>query len=338
MNARRMTASLQYNGHDISAELAPLLVNVTYTDNAGERADELSVTTGDLDLLWGGRWTPTAGDTLTCTLIGQHWYGEGKHAVLPCGSFEICADTQELESGQYTVRATSVPLSLGIRRQRRNRAWEHLPLRAIAQQIAQDSGLTLLYDAPVNPTFERRDQQYHSDLAFLQQLAGQFGIRVKLRPPMLILFDEARYEARPAAVTITAATPISGGSIERNYDEVYAACVVEYHKPDTGKEGLFATYTPPHPLPVADVLRVNERVETAADAELLARARLREHNRQAYTGSLALPFEPSIVGATVFASQGRNRPDDGRYFVDRVTHSTADARSTVDFHRCLEGY
>lgn len=335
--ARRMTAEISYNGRDITRDIAPLLVACTYTDNAGERADELSLTLADLNLLWGGRWRPRAGDTLTCTLIVEHRVTPGTRESLPCGTFHIAADSFRLGARQLTLQATSVPLDSGIRRERRHRQWEQCTLREIAADIAARAGLTLLYEAPVNPRSERKDQQYQSDIAFLQAFAGQFGVRVKLRPPRLILFDEPTYERRPAVLTITPDTPLLDGEIRHNYDDVYCACTVSYHDPGKGQDGPSATFTAPHPPPVADVLRVNERVESQAAALAVARVRLREKNRNACPLSLELPFNPLVLGATVVQIRGFSDIDDGRYFVDRVTHSTADTTS-AELHQCLEGY
>jgi phage protein D len=339
-SAARVRATIAYNGSDITRDIAPYLLGVTYTDHAGAQADELTLELSDISELWGGQWEPEETDTIDVSLVAYDWEQAGQRLQYPCGVHQVAGSTLQAPGRSWSLTLLSAAITAGARRQRKFKSWEKLTLRSIAQDVATGAGLTLLYDTTINPRCERADQQHMSDLAFLQELAGQSGIRVKVTPGKLILFDEATYEQKPPAFTMTPGQELIDWSFTRNYAEVYRSCVVTYHHAAKGSSGYRAEFTPTNPPPVKDILYINERVESKAAAERLARSRLREKNRLGLTAHFVMPFNPHIAGAVTGRAQGWGEKRDGIYFVTQVTHalSTSGARSTVEMHRALEGY
>lgn len=336
----RVRATLAYNGHDITADLAPYLLGLSYTDCAGEQADELSLEMADLSDLWGGRWEPQETDTITASIICYDWDYPGQRLALPCGSYQIATCSQHTPGGGWTISTISTALTGGGRRERKYRAWENATLRAIAADIAASSGLTLVYEASISPTLERVEQKYQADFAFLRDLAGNEGLRLKVQPGRLILFDEATYEQRAPSFIITPQMPHTEMDWTFNIAEVYRSCKLKYHDAKKDGDGYGATFTPPNPFPVGDTLYISEQVDSQAAAERLVRVRLREKNRQAITASISMPFHPQIVGAVTGTVTGFGGRRDGRYLVDRVTHALGGSGSTTQIavHKALEGY
>lgn len=97
-----------------------------------------------------------------------------------------------------------------------------------------------------------------------------------------MLFDEQEYEQKEAVATI-----VRGEANVTDYSFAYntayaafRACTVTY-TPSQGKDSLKATYTPQGAPKSGPILKINEQVDSQADAMRLARKRLREKIKRA---------------------------------------------------------
>jgi hypothetical protein len=337
--APRVRVELKYNGRDITRDIAPFMQSFSYTDHAGSQADEIALELEDLGKLWGGQWQPLEGDSITASIVCFDWEYADQQLALHCGTFAIDSLTFTGPPDGLTIRGISAPLTTGLRRQRKHKAWENLRLQQIAQDIAANAGLQLIYDATVDPMYVRRDQHFQSDLAMLQDFCTRCALRLKVDDQRIIIFDEAVYEQHAPAVTLAHLySNYISYQFPKNYADSYRACTVNYHDP--GKKTTFtATFAPAEPPP-GEVLEVNERVENQAEALLLAQARLREKNRLVETAHFELPYNPHVVGAATAQLIGWPPRCDGRYLVDSVTHSVSSGGSTssVELHKALVGY
>jgi hypothetical protein len=293
--------------------------------------------------LWGGQWFPAEGDSITASMVAYGWETGGQDArapaVLPCGTYAISDIDVDGPPEQVTIKGISAPLTAGLRRQRKHKAWENIRLQAIAQDIAGEAGMGLLYATTVNPLFTRKDQQYQSDLAFLQDFCTKNGLRLKVTADRLVIFSEAEYEQRAPAFTIDRLAGLhTSFGFSSSLVESYRSCELTYSEVK-GKTGYAASFTPPSAPATGEVLRINERVESQAAADLRVRTALREKNREANRARFMLPFNPRIVGAVTGTLRNWRPRYNGTYMVDSVTHSIgAGSTSSVEMHKVLVGY
>lgn len=61
MTPRQVRALVLYDNRDISADLAPYLKSISYTDHLSGEADDLTLTLEDRAGLWQGAWMPEKG-------------------------------------------------------------------------------------------------------------------------------------------------------------------------------------------------------------------------------------------------------------------------------------
>ena len=73
---------IQYEQKDITADLKPYLLGISYTDYLGGQSDELQVDFEDADGRWLRAWYPDQGDALTLS-VGDQFTG-----MVNWGSFE----------------------------------------------------------------------------------------------------------------------------------------------------------------------------------------------------------------------------------------------------------
>ncbi|QCT03810.1 hypothetical protein E6C60_3099 [Paenibacillus algicola] len=312
---------LKYNGKEIGTEyLSKYLMDFTYSDGAPGDQDSISISLDDREANWLNAWKPEFGDKLIAEITVVNWDIPGQKAKLPCGTFEV--DAIDIDGPPDKVMLQAVALPLGgaqAQQEPRTKAWEKVKLKTIALDIAARAKLSLVYSASVNPTYDRLDQTNQADLTFLVDIAKDEGIAAKISGGKLVLFDEAEYEKKPAVADLVRGESniITYGFSESSTNRAYGSCIVTY-KPTKGKliTGKYSLSNAAG-LPV---LKINERVETVAEANRLARNRLREKNKQAGKARFTLDGDIRIASGVTVNVKGYGRFD-GKYIIESAHHS-----------------
>lgn len=339
-NTRRIEPVVIYNGVNISSDLRPFLKGLSVTDNMAGQADDLQITLEDKAGLWQSAWFPEKGATLSVSLICNNW--EKISGAYKLGTFEIDEITSSGPPSEVQIKAVSVPDNNRLRGTERTRSWEKAELKRIANDIAKDAGLELVYDTTYNPVVDRAEQSQESDLYFLQHILRDHGLALKIYENQIVIFDEANYEQ-----AIPNNTLLKPGNAEQNIHvksyslksqlrDIYKACHVKYQN---GKEHelIEATFIAPDKTN-GKTLEINEQVKNLAEAERLAKKRLREKNCEEITGNFSLLGNPLLMASSTIMLIGFGQYD-GKYIITRAAHSIGSGYTTdIDIRRCLNGY
>ena len=186
---------LSYEQKDITADIAPYLISLSYTDYLGEQSDELQVDFEDVDGRWLRSWYPEQGDALALSL-GDQFTG-----LVSLGSFEIA----EIEYSHPPSVVSLKALSTGITKANRTlqpRAYEKTTLAKIVRTVA--GRLKLKPTGHVRDIAIARVTQYQErDIEFLTRLAKQYGHTFKIVGDKLVFTDNAKLaEQEPVAVLL----------------------------------------------------------------------------------------------------------------------------------------
>lgn len=364
--AFKTTLEIYYEGKNISTHLEGSTLGFVYTDNASGKVDDISLSLHDINQKWIGPWWPSKGDKIR-PLIRKHDLSTDQVASLDCGTFRVDEVSFTGPPSVVEIKAVSSAAELSIRRERVSKAWENIKLSAIAKDVAGKGGLKLFFDSPVDPVFTRKDQSDQTDLAFLQDLCEISGLSLKVTDTQLIIYSEAKYEAKGHIRTISR----SGGQVERysftsQHHETYQGCTVSYTDPKTfqvisktytssGSEVFggdpassgntraydpktFRYYDKPKKSRKSKHLKSKHVATSEAEAERIAKSELRKHNKKGSMANLTLVGDPGIVaGVTIKLTDFGGF--DGIYLVDKATHNVQN-NYTVDLemHKKLEGY
>lgn len=349
MEARRILTIIKYNNKDISADISKYLKSISYTDNLSGEADDLQITLEDKAGLWQSTWMPEKGALLDVMLQQKYWQTlSALPQSLRLGLFEIDEITSSGYPSEVQIKAVSVPDNNTLRGTERSRSWEKAKLQVIANDIASAAGMSLFWDTEENPVLDRAEQTEQSDLSFLYAICKDKGLALKISDKKIIVFDEAKYEAEKAKITIVKPGTVykkesgmkylfvgTGYSLRTKIRDIYAACRVSYQQ-GSSKSNIEATYTVAGKK--GKTLQVNEQVESVAEALNLAKKRLREKNKDEVTGSL------NMLGNFVLLSGGTVNllgfgAFDGKYLITRASHDIGSGYTTnIDVRRCLNGY
>ena len=206
--SRRTRVEILFAGVDITRDIMPYLLSMTYTDSESDEADDLQIKLQDRDALWLESWLGEAIDgaaaeklKINADIIRENWNSDGQDGILPCGSFELDSVDASGPPAAVTIKAVSSVMSSGFQQTKRSKAWEAVRLQTIAGEIAGNAGLTLLYSCGDDPFYKRTDQSRQSDASFLSKLCENAGFSMKVTDGKLVIFDQAAYEAKAPVYT-----------------------------------------------------------------------------------------------------------------------------------------
>ena len=302
---------ITYNGQDISKDLRPYLLSFTFTDNAKGKADDISLTLQDSGGEWLRDWLPAKSDTITASILTPQ-------QSLPCGSFSVDQADYSFPPHTLSIKGVSSDVTRSAVTELKTYVWGNMDIKSIAAEIASRNGLALFFDGG-GGSVERAEQIEQTDLEFLRQLAGDFGLSVKVQKDKLIVYDTAEYEAKPEALTIEQGDKrLLTCRFSTKTVKVYRKARLRYHHPvknedydeeaeDDDEEGSERT------------LEIHERAETAGDAKRIATQRLLEANRKEITGSITLTGDTRLAAGVTVMLSGFGMFS-GKHFVNKVTH------------------
>jgi phage protein D len=204
-----------------------------------------------------------SGTILRATICVENWDFEGDNRELDCGSFEIDSVDFSGPPDIVAIKALSIPISSSIRNSEKTRAWEDTTLQKIAQDIAGDAGLELMYEVESDIQLDRMEQEEKADMAFLLELCVEYGVALKVTDNKIILFEEEAYESKPVVDTFDKKEHGNGGRIlsySFSQDTSGTVCKVisSYKDPKSGKL-VQADFEPPEPPVTGQVAYINER-------------------------------------------------------------------------------
>lgn len=225
-----------------------------------------------------------------------------------------------------------------MRLQIKTKAWENVKLSAIANDLAGQNGMQCMYESSYDPLYTRKEQVKKTDLVFLQELCKSAGISLKVTSNTVVLFDAAEYEQKPPVYTVRyGESDIIRYSFGTSYtDTAYSSCHVVYEDPQTGTK-IEGEYKQPGEGS-GQVLEVNERVTSAAEAKELAKKRLRQKNKGEVKADFTLVGNVGLVAGLTVQVEGYGLFD-GKYIIESATHNPAGGYTVgLKLRQVLEGY
>ncbi len=227
---RHTIVSVRIDEKDASEQVAKDLLSFSYTDKETDEAEEVTITLKDETGKWRNNWAPKMNATLKCDIVTM----EPKD-LLKCGKFHVDSRRISGAPSVYELRATSIPPDSPVRRKAKEKTWQKQSLKQIAQTIASENKLQLLWDCAEGVGTEQReqaDQKRESDLVFLQKLCKEEGANLKLTDGKLVIFDQKSYEKKDPVMTITFGdSEVLKWEFSQELADAYKSVTVTYRDP-----------------------------------------------------------------------------------------------------------
>ncbi len=327
---------------DVTESILPDLLSFSFDDKETNEADEISLTLKDEKGKWSSNWQPNGGEVIRAYIANGTVTKQGHE--LFCGRFYVDSIRASGSSSgrQVEIRGVSIPLDKPIRRKAKTRAWEKQTLKEIAQTIANENGMKLLFDCEENAALDRQDQSKESDLKFLSRLSEDAGLSIKVTDEKIVIFDQSHYEKKKPIKTMTLGkSPILSWDFESCQSDTYKSVSISYRDPKqkrkfnegsqnikvdnaSNKQWLNCTVVHTEIDPLIDEngqeYTMKQRATSIEEARRLAKAKLRELNRRQVTGSMSVIGDVSLVAGVVIACEGFGKFD-GNYYLESASHS-----------------
>lgn len=212
---------ITYEGKDVTDEIAPMVTSAEYSDHLEGTSDEFQLTLEDRHGRWREGWWPANGDTLQAQL------GYAGRVLLDAGAFTVDEVSLRGKPDSVSISATAVVKGEATQ-STRYRAFEGMTLKAIVETLATELELTVVGD--IEELALARITQTSSTLAFLRNLAKDFGYAFSIRPPKMVFYPITTLEAASVTVTIDR-TDVSSYDLKGTTQDTYVACEVSYLDP-----------------------------------------------------------------------------------------------------------
>lgn len=297
MKTRRAKVKVLYKNKELTKDITDIISGFSYTERLDGEADDMSISFLDRSGMFVyENFLPERGDTLVPTLYFEHWYKEDELYEISLGEFEV--DEFEIEHSQgvqrISINAVPAVINSSLSGQKKTKAWENVKLATIAGDIAAAQQVELIYRAG-EIFLARVDQKAQSDLVFLSSLCRQHGLNLKLADKKIIIADCKEQEKRQ----VITQKDFCSFNLRVQSQDVYKSVHIKYYDALNDKTFDYQ-YVPPKAPKVGKVLELNERVESLAQAELTAKARLRDKNKKAVELGMNIFPNPFLrAGSTV---------------------------------------
>jgi phage protein D len=214
--------------------------------------------------------------------------------------------------------------------------------------VAAKHGFELFFDVDKGPPkIDRYDQREQSDIDMLVELGDRYGLVVRISDKTIVIQEGLKQDKQAPSFTFERAS----GEILRSpffridSSDIYTACKVQYIDPNS-RLLIAHTHEPGasewsgQKPPSGYVLKVNRRCKDKAEAEVMAKAALREANKREVTGTIGSLGNPDIRAGLTARIKGWGKLDSAPYFVETVRHrfdkqggyeTTAEIRGVIDY-------
>lgn len=339
MQARRTTATVIIEGKDVSKDIEPYLLSVSYTDVLEGESNTAQISLHDRERLFIADWFPHRGDSAEISLSKLNWTGESDSDSVSFGIFEIdeIENKVSASSGNIaSIKLNSIANKSELRSIDKSRSWEKVKLSKIATDLTQEAGLELFFDAN-DVDIERAEQKETSNLKFLHKLCKDNGLALRVSNGKVIIFDIDKFERQEPVTTLTYGDEnIISFSGKATISKIYKSARVKYQH---GKQAEKFDYKFDDPEKADGMtLEISQKVESPAEAEKLAKKKLKEKNREEITVNL------SVIGDFIYlAGQTLELKDfgfyDGRYMIKKVTHNVGKGYTcSLELYKCVTSY
>ncbi len=301
---------LIYEQKDITAELEPFILQISYTDQLSGESDEIEVVIEDRDNRWKNGWFPGKGDRLRLEI------GYAGRPLTGVGSFAIDEIEFSGPPDSITIRALAAGVKEALRTGN-SAAFEGSSLQDIAASVAAKHDLELVGagDA-VGRSFARVTQHGETDLGFLNRLGASEGIVFSVKDGHLVWHDQGKLDTAGAIVVIKR-TDMLTFSMRAKTATTYRSCQVSYHDPQS--KSLISHTEEAADVPSGDSLKIVERCESGEQAKAKAQAALRAANGNQVEGTCQVYGDARIRAGCNVEIQGLGLLD-GSYQIKSARH------------------
>lgn len=327
---RRFERLIDYNGKNISKDVAGMVTSLTYSESVTGEADSISISICNRDLRWLNAWMPVDGDRVSVKIKLIDWMKKDDNSVMNLGQFYLDAPKYSGPPSLVSLEGVSRKTNDGFAKTKRTKTWSQGSIKTICQKICDEYGLKLYFDAEDFglPHTEQDD----TDMAFTYGITSKYGLRMKVFQDKMIILDPERYELIDPIMKIERTAGILTAwslDVDRN-ESSFTSCEINYQSSESGNSIVYKYSLPDD---TGSTLVLDEAVTSVQEAERLTKVALRNSLRKKITGSLTLMGMPDLISSQNIELRGFGLLD-GIYSIEKSTHDFSSKYETsIDIYK-----
>ena len=313
MKARQSSVVVKYNGKDITKTITDYIEGFQYVDNASGTADTVTLKLNNRSGKWSGSWIPIQGDYVETIIKLTNWKKEGDNRKFNCGYFLIDDLSFAGPPSTASIGGITTPINTDFNVTKKSKTWKKTSVKKILEKIAKNAGVGLFFSGQ-DYQIDELEQSNQEDVTFAFNLCNSYNLAMKLYNKKIVVFDQVEYEKKKATLSIDREQTESW-SATKSMTRAYDGVSISYTDSKKNK-----TLTYKFMLKKGKrIMKLNETAESLQDAEVKAKAKLLEHNRQCQTISVKVKGDTKYISSKCVNMTGFGKLD-GKYYIDSVTH------------------
>lgn len=357
-----------YEDVEISTEVSADLLSCTYTDAIDDEADEVSITLMDPHGKWAGRWTPDRGAKIsvlystenrgylaTDTMMIDELKTSGSPRVFEFRAVSIPLNntirrtikTRNFENLTLQKIASQIASEAKLTLfwdSENNPNYDRIDQRqesdlAFLKRLCDEQGLTvkvanerlIIFD---QASYEKKEPVKTLTLGTSPILSWSFSAQQSERyRKVTVKWRDIKQKTKVEKTKSLKLARTNAQNDEQSVNMYGTNYSDKNQKPKKGPEKTRAEYVEasfedPSVEESGQTFILKKRCSSYAEAERLAKAKLRELNLRQTTGSLSLVGDPLMISGQVIAIKGIGAMD-GNFIIERSTHSMTEQGYTT---------
>lgn len=228
---RRASPTFFINNKDVTEEMLKHIVDMEIVDNLEGTLDEIIIKlNNENNRFLTTNWAIPKGTEAKIGIKTLNWNSEFEgESHSDIGIFNI--DIRQFNRKTATFKGISAPLS--SRDAKRSKIWANISLEALGKEFADIYKLKYFYKVKENITLKNIKQEEEEDFSFLNKIAQEEGVKLKISSGILILFEEEILSENTALLSISLDN-VEEFEIKDKSNDIYDAIEVKYF--DTKKQ------------------------------------------------------------------------------------------------------
>lgn len=336
---RRSSPSIFYKEKDITEMIKPYFKSFKVTDNLEGVFDEVNLQFDNKDdIFLRNNWALEKKEKIKIGVRTLNWENDFEGLIeKEIGSFYI--DIRKFSKTSLTIKAISAPLN--AKNQKNSKIWNKITLQRLGEEIAKKYKLEYFYKSNQEILLTNIKQEDKTDFSFLNEIASNEGLKLKVTHSKLVLFEEEILLKQEAKKTFDIKYFTDYEIVDKT-DEIYDAIEITYFNSkknkeekaiitkeeiETGKTNKNKSYE--------KIYKLKKRAKSG-DLKTLAKNILKRENRR------EIEIEWKMIGMReIFAGQVVNiiaGTFSGEYLITYVEHTMPRFTTSVKAYKIIGDY
>lgn len=329
---RRAEPIIVYKENEITKDIMPYISSVTITDNLEGTLDDLRISLINKENIFlNNKWSPNKNEKIEIGIKTLNWEKE-KEGIInkKFGIFYI--DEKQFSKRNATWKGISAPLN--SKNVKNSKTWESITLDKLGQEIADKYKLEYEYFSKEEISLKDLQQEKQTDFSFLNKIALEEGIKLKITNKKLVLFEESDFQKKKTSIILDL-KKVEDFQIKDKSNDIYDAVEVkEFDKIAFKEKKVIITKEElegKEPGQANKILKINTRSKSQ-DLNRYALKKLEQVNKQENIMNIKMVGDlryyagitVNVINAGIYS---------GRYMIKKVIHKLPNFTTEVEAYR-----